>query len=433
MNDSFGLLKTRRFLPLFLVQFLGTFNANSFKNALIMMITYGFMQSTNLNSQLEITLAAGIFIFPFFLFSATAGELADKLEKSRLISLIKFSEIILMLIAAAGFYFHQQILLLIVLFLLGTQSAFFGPLKYAILPEQLQPKELMAGNGLIEAGTFIAILLGMVLGGSMIMFPHGATIISGILVVAAVSGFITSFIIPKTSASNPNLKIHWNFAAETLRILNYTRLRSDIFLCIFFISWFWLVGSVFLAEFPAFTKNDLHASGSVVTFFFSLFSIGIAIGSVICNKLVKKHSPMNYVALGAVGMALFAIDLYFSAGQMQIHRSVSLIDLPMFLSSLSGLRITLDLLMIAVCGGLFTVPLYTMLQERSDKTFRARVIAANNIMNALFMVLAAVSSIVMLQIGLTVREIFLIVGIANGVMALFIAVKSSSMSLLKAN
>jgi len=420
MANQFNLLATRRFLPLFITQFLGTFNGNSFKNALAILIIYRGTTSIGINPQILVTFAAGIFILPFFLFSATAGELADKYPKPRLIVLIKFAEIILMLTATMGFYLNNTALLLLVLFLLGAQSAFFGPLKYAILPEQLRDNELLAGNGLIEAGTFIAILIGTIIGGILILYPHGDGFISIIICSAALAGLLSSLFIPKSTATHAQLAIHYNFIRETWRIIQYSKQRRDIFLCILGISWFWLIGSTFLAEFPVFTKNDLHSNQHVVTFFFALFSTGIALGSLLCNKLLRGKVHANYVPLGALGMTLFTMDLFFATTHIPILMNSELTNLQRFLSSFNGWRITFDVLLIAICGGLYTVPLYTILQQRSEQAHRARVIACNNVMNALFMVLAAVVTMFMLKIGLTVNQVFLWIAIGNGIVTVYI-------------
>ncbi len=419
-SSQFDLLKTRRFLPLFITQFLGAFNDNTFKNALVILITYRIAQAAGLNAQLLVTLAAGIFILPFFLFSATAGQLADKFEKSRLIAAVKFFEIPLMLLATTGFFLQSVPILMTTLFFLGTQATFFGPVKYAILPDALREDELIAGNGLIEAGTFLSILLGTILGGVLVLMPKGEIIISMIVCLLAVTGFISSLYVPNTNIRNPNLKISFNFIAETYRILQYSQERWDIYLSILGISWFWLIGAVFLAEVPVFTRDILHANENVVTWLIALFSIGIAIGSLLCNKLLKGKVHATYVPLGALGMTIFTIDLYFAANFASMMQHAQQLNPIQFLGNLNGWRVSLDLTLISVCGGLYTVPLYAMLQTRSDEAHRARVIASNNVMNALFMVIAAALTIVMLNLGMSVNQVFLAVALVNGVVALFI-------------
>lgn len=413
------LLKTARFLPLFITQFLGAFNDNVFKNALVILITYRLVATAGFNSQILITFAAGIFILPFFLFSAIAGQLADKYEKSRLISIIKLVEIILMVIAALGFYFQNVTLLMTVLFLLGTQAAFFGPLKYAILPEQLKENELIAGNGLVEAGTFIAILLGTILGGILILHVHGEYIISAIILVVAIAGWAASLFIPQTS-SHPITKINYHFIKETITLMQYAKKRWDIFLCILGISWFWLVGATFLAEFPVFVKDILYANEHVVTFFLAVFSIGLAIGSLLCNVLLKGKIHATYVPLAALGITLFTVDLYFAAKGISLIPMKELMSLSSFLYTFMGWHITCDLMLIAICGGIYTVPLYAILQSRSEKAHCAQVIASNNVLNALFMVLAAIFTMLMLKQGFSVSEVFLTIAVVNGAVAIYI-------------
>lgn len=419
-SSQFDLLKTRRFLPLFVTQFLGAFNDNVFKNALALLITYRIAETAGLSAQMLVTLAAGIFILPFFLFSATAGQLADKYEKSRLIAVIKLAEVALMILAVTGFYQQNIPLLLLVLFLLGTQAAFFGPLKYAILPDHLQENELIAGNGLIEAGTFLSILFGTILGGIFILLPGGAYIISGLILLMAVSGFVSSLYIPRAPSSNRALTVNYNVISETLDVIRYAKEKPQIFLSILGISWFWLVGATFLAEFPAFTKDVLLANEHVVTFFFAIFSIGIALGSLLCNWLVKGRVDATYVPLGALGMTLFTLDLYFASGYGEQLSTAGLITLGQFLQSGNGWRITVDLLLTAVSAGLYTVPLYAMVQHLSEEGHRARVIASNNIINAFFMVVAALVTLLMLKLGLSVSHVFLMLAIANGMVAIYI-------------
>lgn len=418
-KSQFKLLETRRFLPLFVSQFLGAFNDNTFKNALVILITYRLASLFGSSAQILVTLAAGIFILPFFLFSATAGQLADKYEKSRLIAIVKFAEIILMITAAIGFYLHSVPLLMFVLFALGTQAAFFGPLKYAILPNLLHENELIAGNGLIEAGTFISILFGTILGGVFILYPFGEYLISFIVVLLAIGGFIASLYIPAGSSDNPSLRINYNIIQETTRLLLYSRERWDIYLAILGISWFWLVGATFLSQFPAYAKDILHAKESIVTLFLTLFSIGLAIGSLLCNRLLKGKVHATYVPLGALGMTIFMIDLCIASAHAAFPPT-TLLTLGGFLSTFSGWRISLDLMLIAVCGGLYTVPLYAILQHRSDKEYRARVIASNNVLNALFMVIAAILTVVLLKIGLSVTQVFLLIAIGNTLLAIYI-------------
>lgn len=418
-ENQFSLLKTRRFLPLFITQFLGAFNDNVFKNAIVILMTYKIFANSHTNIQILVTVAAGLFILPFFLFSATAGQLADKIEKSYLIKIIKLAEIVLMILATIGFYLNSVPILMTILFLLGTQATFFGPIKYAILPIQLHQDELIAGNGLIEAGTFLSILLGTIVGGVIVLLPHGEYFISLALIVFSISGFISSLYIPNTNMENPNLIINYNFFSETIRVIRYSKARWDIYLSILGISWFWLVGAVFLAEFPVFAKDILHANEHVVTWFIAVFSIGIGMGSLFCNRLLNGKVHATYVPIGAIGITIFAIDLYF-ASRYNMFPSMDLIGLTSFLQSFTGWRISFDLLLISICGGLYTVPLYAILQQRSDPSYRARVIASNNIINAFFMVIAALGTVILLKLHFTVNDVFLTMAILNAFVALYI-------------
>lgn len=418
MSHEFQLLKTRRFLPLFLTQFLGAFNDNVFKNALVILITYNLGELVHMKASELVAVATGIFILPFLLFSAISGQLADKYERSKLIRYTKLIEVVLALCAIVGFYFQSVWWLLGVLFLLGTQATFFGPLKYAILPDHLKRNELIAGNGFVEGGTFLAVLLGTILSGVLVMQKAGEPLISGLMLFVAVAGLICSRYIPKAEPPMPNLKLNSNLLGETLRIVNYTRRIPRLFLSIIGISWFWLIGAIFLSELPPFVKDTLHSQESVVTWFFTLFSVGIAIGSVLCNRLVKGRIETNFVPLCGLLMSIFIFDFY-SASHTPIL-APSLMTLSEFLHSTEGAHISLDLLFMAISAGIYIVPLYTVLQTTGDTKHRARVIASNNIMNAMFMVLSAALSIVLLKMGLTVDQLFLTIAILNVGMAIYL-------------
>lgn len=420
MNE-FALLSTKRFMPLFVTQFLGALNDNVFKNTLIILITYQVAHLAGLNSQGLVALAAGLFILPFLLFSATAGSLADHYEKSRLITIIKFIEIILMGTAASGFYSQNIYLLMFVLFGLGTHAAFFGPLKYSILPELLNEKELIAGNGFIEAGTFFSILLGTILSGVLIGHEYGRYIISIMVIAIAILGWISSFFIPNTKTMNEKtFSIHLNIYKETISLLKFSKQYSAIFLCILGISWFWVIGATLLAEMPVFSKEILHANESAVTLFLALFSVGLMIGSLLCNKLLNGKIHATYVPLGALAVTAFLIDLVSVAKSMSAIHNEHFLTFYEFISSFNGLRISADLLLMAVSCGIYVIPLYAILQQRSEKGYCSRIIASNNIVNALFMVLAAVMTVVLSKFGLMVSQVFLILALFNALVAIYI-------------
>lgn len=418
-KPQFELFKTKRFMPLFMTQFLGAFNDNLFKNALIILVTYVIAADAGMEPQLLVTVAAGLFILPFFLFSAFAGQLADKLEKSRLIRRIKLFEIALMVIAGGGFLMGNTYMLLGVLFLMGAQSAFFGPLKYGILPDHLEEGELIGGNALIETGTFLSILIGTILGGLLIRASIGPELVSALLILVAVAGFVSARKIPKAPSSVPDLKVNWNFIGETFTMVRQAAKREVLYLAILGISWFWFVGATFLTQFPAYAKDTLGANEEVVTLFLALFSIGIGIGSLLCNRLLRGIVTARFVPLAAVFMALFCGDLYFASTRVG-EPGVDLVGFAGFIQDPIAWRILFDMMGIAVAGGVYIVPLYAILQARSPISQRARVIAANNIMNALFMVASSVVTVALFKIGFSVPGVFMVIAIVSAFVAIYI-------------
>ena len=414
-----NLLKTRRFLPLFITQFLGAMNDNIIKQALIVMIIFSLLDSSDMDPGILVTIAAGIFILPFFLFSATAGQIADKFEKSASIQRIKFVEILIMATACFGFYLSNTWFLILVLFLMGTQSSFFGPLKYGILPNHLKERELIGGNALIETGTFLAILIGTIIGSLLIVIENGTAIISTILFLIALVGWAVSRSIPTAAAADPNLKINYNILQEIGRMMGRARQTRTVFLSIIGISWFWLLGATFLSQFPNYSKTLLGGNASVVTLFMFTFSLGIGIGSYGCTKLLKGVISAKYVPLSAFALTVFIIDLYFASVDLSAPGD-ALITASDFLNTPTNLRILFDLAAISICGGLYTVPLYAILQNDSDPKKRSRIIAANNLMNALFMVVGAIVATTMLALDWTIPEVFLSLAIANCFVGLYI-------------
>jgi acyl-[acyl-carrier-protein]-phospholipid O-acyltransferase/long-chain-fatty-acid--[acyl-carrier-protein] ligase len=394
-------------------------NDNIIKQALIVMIIFSLLDSSDMDPGILVTIAAGIFILPFFLFSATAGQIADKFEKSATIQRIKFVEILIMAIACFGFYLSNTWFLILVLFLMGTQSSFFGPLKYGILPNHLKERELIGGNALIETGTFLAILIGTIIGGLLIVIENGTAIISTILFLIALVGWAVSRSIPTAAAADPNLKINYNILQEIGRMMGRARQTRTVFLSIIGISWFWLVGATFLSQFPNYSKTLLGGNASVVTLFMFTFSLGIGIGSYGCTKLLKGVISAKYVPLSAFALTVFIIDLYFASVDLSAPGG-ALITASDFLNTPTNLRILFDLAAISICGGLYTVPLYAILQNDSDPKKRSRIIAANNLMNALFMVVGAIVATGMLALDWTIPEVFLSLAIANCFVGLYI-------------
>jgi acyl-[acyl-carrier-protein]-phospholipid O-acyltransferase/long-chain-fatty-acid--[acyl-carrier-protein] ligase len=412
-----SLLRTRRFLPLFIAQFVGVLNDNVFRSALVILVTYRLVDDAGSTAQLTAA-AAGIFILPFFLFSATAGQLADRYDKAALIRLVKVSEIALVALAAWAFLTASTPLLFGVLFLMGLHSTFLGPLKYAILPQHLRHDELIAGNALIEAGTFLAILIGTIVGGSLVLSDQGIPLVLGVLAALAVTGLAASFAIPAAPSAAPGLPIRVNIVAATAEMMRYAGSRRDLFLSILGISWFWLVGATFLSQVPAFVKDGINGNPQVVTLLLTVFSIGIGLGSLLCNRLLKGEVSARHVPFGALGISAFAFDLW--AATSSIAPATATLSVAEFVAQPAHWRILADLLLIAVCGGLFIVPLYALLQERSEESHRARVIAANNIVNALFMVAGAIAVTALLGAGLSVPQLFLTVAAINLGVAVYI-------------
>ncbi len=415
--NQYQLLKSRRFIPLFLTQFLGAFNDNVYKNALVILIIFQGSTLYGLDSNILVTLSAGIFILPYFLFSATAGQFADKYEKAMLIRWVKFLEVIIMSAAIIGFYQKNILFLMILLFLMGAQSTLFGPLKYGILPQHLQENELMGGNGMMSMGTFLAILLGTILGGVLVSIEfYGPMIVAVIVVILAFLGLLTSFFIPTAPAAEETLQIHWNIATQTWQTMKYALENRSVFIAILAISWFWLVGATYLSQVPAYTKDVLNGNNQVVTLLLTMFSVGIGMGSILCEKLSRGRIELGLVPLGAIGITLFSIDIYFAS--QHFPQVVTLMGASDLLKIPSSWRILLDLSLIGLFGGIYIVPLNAMIQHRSDPQHRARVIAANNILNALLMVGSAIGTILLLKLGFSIPTIFLWLGLCNMMMTL---------------
>ena len=412
-----GLLWQRRFGPFFATQTLGAFNDNVFKNALVILVTFGIAGLSADQMNLYVNLAAGLFILPFFLFSATCGQLAEKYEKSRLIRYVKLLEIGIMLLATAGFWLASIPMLMGVLFLLGVQATIFGPVKYSILPQHLREHELISGNAWVESATFLAILLGTLLGGWLIARPGGAHVVSFAVISIAVLGYLSSHGIPLAPATAPELKINWNPWTETLANIRFMRGNHTVLLSVMGISWFWFFGATFLSQLPSYTKIYLGGGEQVVTLLLTVFSLGIGLGSFLCERMSGHKVEIGLVPLGSIGLTLFGIDLYFAAHATATLHDQTAIE---FLYTLGNHRVLWDLLLIGVSGGLFIVPLYALIQTRTPPSHRSRVIAGNNILNALFMVVAALMAIVLLKAGLTIPELLLTTALMNAAVALFI-------------
>lgn len=409
-----GLMADRRFWPLFWTQALGAFNDNVFKNAIVILITYRSATLMGLNAEKLVALCAGIFILPFFLFSAVAGELADQRSKSRLSALTKVWEIIVMLLGAVGFYFDSLPFLLISLFMLGIQATFFGPIKYGILPELLESRELISGNALIELGTFISILLGTILGGILMgMGENGRHYVSFASIGIAVLGFLSSRKILAVKPQMPELRISRRPIAPTLELIRLARKTKSVFLSILAISWFWLLGSIVLSVLPHLCKDVIGGSERVLTFFLAVFSIGVGLGSILCERLSFRTLELGLVPIGSFGMTLFALDI----GLMSMPHAA---DLTALFSTGTGWHLAIDLFLFSMSAGLFTVPLYTLMQLRSDGKERSRIIAANNVLNALFMVIGAVGLMGLYSFGISAPHVFLVLAAVNALVAAYV-------------
>ncbi len=417
-NSQFALLKSERFLPLFITQALGALNDNVFKNALAILLVYRLAAEAGLNTAVLATAAGGVFILPFFLFSATAGQIADKYDKAVLIQQIKLAEIVIMALGAVALFSGDVWFLFGVLFLMGTQSAFFGPLKYSILPVHLKESQLIGANSLVEAGTFLSILAGTIAGSLLILTGSGIAVVSGLVLTLAGLGYAASRFIPGTPAAVPDLKISWNIIAESWRMVIKAAAAGYSRLTILGISWFWLVGAILLSLFPAIAGDLLKGDETVVTLFLVLFTVGIAIGSMLCNRLLKGQVSAIHAPFGALGIAIFIADFSFALINYQPANSGELIGGLAFLSDWSHLRMMADLVGVALCGGIFIVPLYAILQARSADEDRSRTIAANNIVNAFFMTAGA--GVVAGLIGAGVAIPAVLLGIAA--MTLIVAV-----------
>ena len=411
MNGSqYHLLKTRRFLPLLVTVLLGAANDNVFKNALLILILFSVGREAPMEETVLVTVASAIFILPFFIFSATAGQLADKYEKSGMIRWIKFAEVLIMGAGVAALQFGDVYWLLGVLFLMGVQSAFFGPLKYSILPTLLRKDELIGGNAFVEAGTFLAILVGTIVGGLMAGWEHGVNGVAAIVFGLAVIGWICSYGIPQAPAPQPSLKVNYNIATQTFRIVDRIRKDRTVFRSILGISWFWLVGIMLLTQVPNLAKSNFNADHEVITFLMVVATVGIAIGSMLCNSLLKGEITAKYVPVAAFGMSVFLADIWFSSPD---GLSSTAVTFGMFLETSANWRVIADLLGVCICGGIFAVPLYAMMQTLSDEQERSQIVAGNNILNAVFMVAGSLLAGIILDAGYTVPDLFLTVAAAN--------------------
>jgi 1-acyl-sn-glycerol-3-phosphate acyltransferase len=426
-RSQFALLGTRRFLPFFLTQFFGAFNDNLFRNALVVSITYGAAVAAD-DAAVLTNLSQGLFILPFFLFSALAGQLADKYEKSRLIRQTRLVEVVLMILAAVALYFGHLPSLFTLIFLLGVLATVFGPLKYSLMPQHLRQSELVGGNALVDSGTFLAILVGTICGGLLVPTSsaehaaggasHANVAAAATMVLIAACTYLCARFIPRAEATDPNLKVNFNPITATWEVIRFASGTRAIFLSLLGISWFWLVGALILAQLPAYSKDVLGGDKTVFTLLLAAFSIGTALGSLACERLSGHKVEIGLVPLGSIGMTVCLIDLYFEHPQAHAAAGV-LMSWTQFLAA-GGWDVALDCALIGLFGGLFIVPLYALILSRSVESHRARIIACNNILNAGFMVLAAGLAIGWFELGFSIPQLFILAGVLNALVAAYI-------------
>ncbi|MFT4608585.1 MAG: 1-acyl-sn-glycerol-3-phosphate acyltransferase [Chitinophagales bacterium] len=421
MPESVRLLKSRRFLPFFITQLLGAFNDNLYKNGLTIFIAFQAANISKDASNSLVNIATALFILPFFLFSPIAGQLADKFEKSLLIRRIKLLEIGIMLLAAVAFYLQSPALLIAILFLMGTQSALFGPVKYSLLPQALKPEELVGGNAMVEFGTFLSILLGLI--ASVFIIGFGTQILSVAVVIFAIIGYWASRSIPSLAAAAPELKISFNIISQTRNIVRDAHQDRSVFYSIIGISWFWFIGITYVTQLPNYVRYELGGDEHVYIMLLAMFSIGIGAGSFLCERMSGRIVELGLVPIGALGLTVFGVDIYFAqpiAASAPLIGNALLTNSMTFITNGNNLRVMFDIIMLGISGGIYIVPLYALVQQRSDAKKRSRIIAANNIVNALFMVVASLYGLFGLSSGLSISMLFLIMALMNAVVALFI-------------
>lgn len=419
-RDITHLLFSRRFMPLFATMFLGAFNDNLFRTALVTYVTFratGIAEETKL---LMVSLAVGLFMLPYFLFSATAGQLTDKYHKHQIIRLTKIAEIVIMSLAAIGFLTGHIIALIGLLFLMGAQSTFFGPAKYSVMPDHLKEEELLGGNGLMEAGTFMAILLGTLVGGLLMGFQeYGISLTAIIVVLVAVVGYITSIFVPFAQKAAPDIRVNFNFITSTYTLIKSTYREKELFRVVLLISWFWLIGAAFLAQIPNLADKVFGLNEMGLTTLMIIFSFGVGVGSLCTNAILKSDISLRLVPASAIGLTVFIA--HFAMTRFVAPTSGEL-TMQEFLLSWEGAWVAIDLFGVAVAGGIYIVPLYALLQSHADPMRRSQIIATNNVMNAFFMVVSSLIAAALLSMGLSILDFFLLLSIANGAVAAYLCI-----------
>ena len=417
-NSQFSLLRQRRFAPFFWTQFLGAFNDNVFKTALLTVLTFDALHWTNMPVSLLNQLIPGLFILPFVVLSASAGQLADKKEKGWLARRVKLLEIVIMLVCAYGWLQHNVWVLIAGVAGMGIHSTLFGPVKYAYLPQHLHTDELIGGNGLIEMGTFVGILLGEILGAMLVSHGDGGVmLVAGITIGIAIMGYIASLGIPESPAADPGLKMNWNPVTETIRNIAFSKQNRPVFLSLLGNSWFWFYGAIILAQFPLFAKDFLRGDHSVFVLLLTVFSFGIGAGSLLCEKLSGHKVEIGLVPFGSIGLSVFGIDLALASQAYVAAQDVTAMQ---FITQPGAIRLLADIVLLGVFGGFYIVPLFALIQTRCEPGHLSRTIAGMNILNALFMVVASLAASAMLVKGFTIPQIFLATAILNVFVAAYI-------------
>ncbi|HEV2265163.1 MAG TPA: MFS transporter [Stellaceae bacterium] len=427
-HAALSLLPTRRLGPLFWALFAGAMNDNLLKNAYVILVAYREAQ-TGQATEIVVTIATAIFILPYFLFSALAGEIADKYEKSWLLRQTKLAEIGVVTLGALSLLGDNIVFQLGVLFLLGVQATVFGPVKYAVLPELMPETELLAANALVDAGTFLAILIGTIVGGLLILVPGGRFATGGALLALALFGYGTSWFIPATGKAQGTVRLRANILASSWDIVGQAHARPEVWRAVLGISWFWLVGAALISQFPNYAKEYLGANNHVVTLFLALNSIGIGCGSLAANRILRGAISARLVPWSALAMGVFTFDLWLASPAPQT--ATALTGIAAFLAIAGHWRIVGDLVGVALSAGIFVVPLYAIMQARSAESERARVVAGNNILNALFIVVAGGGSAIMLKLGSGVPAIFLVLGLTNAALAAALALRRPALLRLR--
>jgi hypothetical protein len=418
-TSQFALLAQRRFAPFFATQFLGAANDNVFKYAVTLLVTYQAAQFTTLAPALAVNLIAALFILPFLMFSATSGQLADKLDKARLMQGVKALEVAVMLLGAWGLWARSFEVLLACVFLMGLHSTLFGPVKYAYLPQVLRGGEIVGGNGLVEMGTFVAILLGTITAGTLVEAgPDGPLYAAASCVVLALAGLAASLAIPSAPSAAPKLRVDWNPLRVTWATVQVARRERAVFLSLLGISWLWFFGAVFLTQFPQFAQQTLGGSPAVATLLLAVFSVGIGVGSLLCEKMSRGQVEIGLVPFGAIGMTVFTVDLYVAVQGLPAAQGQTAAQ---FLAHAAHWRVLADLALLSMFAGFYSVPLYALIQTRGEATHKARIIAANNILNALFLILSAgLAAAALGPLGLSIPQLFLLVALLNALVAIYI-------------